>query len=119
MNRVTVVLLSAAISLAACSKEPEPSEAAGTSEASSLPRLPTSSSERVLLEGKMNFWMYEGDAGCYGSLERDGEEVQLWIDAESCGEKEYAEGEDAAVVVTFRSDEQYGPGKTYTIVEFQ
>lgn len=63
--------------------------------------------------------MYEGDAGCYGTIEKGAQEVQLWIDADSCGDKEYQESEPASVVVTYNPDNQYGPGKTYTIVEFQ
>ena len=62
--------------------------------------------------------MYEGAAGCYGAITDGATEVNLWIDAESCGEKEYDENEAASVEVTFNSDNQYGPGKTYTITSF-
>ncbi|WVM91099.1 hypothetical protein UMZ34_11075 [Halopseudomonas pachastrellae] len=30
--------------------------------------LPTGPHETITVSGKMTFWMYEGDAGCYGSL---------------------------------------------------
>ena len=84
-----------------------------------FPPLPTNSSERVKLNGKMSFWMYEGEAGCYGTIVKGSQEVQLWIDSDGCGEREYAENENASVEVTFRSDNQYGPDKIYTITRFQ
>ena len=68
----------------------------------------------------MVFWIYEGEGGCYDTLDRGGDEEQLWIDAAACGEREFAEGEQASVVVTFHSDEQWDESqKSYTIVEFK
>lgn len=120
MRKASIALICSTLLLTACSEEPggvggsEPSTAG-----SELPALPTTRSERVLLEGKMSFWMYEGDAGCYGTLVRGVEEVELWADVETCAEHEYADNEPAAVVVTYRSDEQWGAGDSYSIVEFR
>ena len=114
-NYLAIVALSC-VSIA-CSDSSE--EVAGSTSEASFPSLPTTSSERVVLEGKMAFWMYEGEAGCYGTIVKGSQEVQLWIDAGSCGDREYAENANASVEVTFRSDNQYGPGKTYTITRFQ
>ncbi|HET9047873.1 MAG TPA: hypothetical protein VFN29_02745 [Chiayiivirga sp.] len=116
LSNVAVTVLASVIALTACSNGAEP----GASSASALPTLPTNSSERVLIQGKMVFWMYEGEGGCFGTLDRGSDEVQLWIDANACGEREFTEGEQASVVVTFRSDEQWDESqKSYTIVEFK
>ncbi|MDX1408591.1 MAG: hypothetical protein R3330_10675 [Saprospiraceae bacterium] len=96
-----------------CSDSPDMSEA--DKESAGFPSGPD---ERALLTGSMSFWMYEGSAGCYGTLETGGQSVSLWVDADSCGEREYHEGESASVEVTFNPDNQYGPGKTYTITRF-
>ena len=69
--------------------------------------------------GKMAFWMFEGDAGCYGAIADGNSEVQLWVDADKCEDVEYSENEDASVEVTFSTENQYGPGDTYTITKFQ
>ena len=120
MNKRILIVTLFTILVAGCS-ESENSDVAENSTASgpSFPSLPTSSSERVQLKGKMAFWMYEGDAGCYGTITDGSSEVELWIDADSCGEREYPENEDASVEVTFNSENQYGPGKTYTITNFK
>ena len=112
---LTILTLSCV--LLACSDSSE--QVTESTSENSFPPLPTDSSERVNLSGKMSFWMYEGEAGCYGTIVKGSQEVQLWIDSNSCGEREYAENEDASVEVTFRSDNQYGPDKTYTITRFQ
>jgi len=107
------------VSLVACSgtKEsnpvPTPSKSAG-----SFPTLPTNTTETLVIEGEMVFWMYEGSGGCFGSLSDGSKEIQLWIDADSCGETEYAENENATVEVTFNTDNQYGTEVMYTIVNF-
>ena len=103
--------------LVACSDSSD--QASETVSGGSFPALPTSSSERVTLEGQMSFWMYEGDAGCYGTIVRGSREVQLWADADDCGHREYAENAFASVEVTYREDNQYGPGETYTIPRFK
>ncbi len=113
-NAIIAILFAAG--LAACSDSAD--ESSGTSAGSSFPPLPTSSSERVTLTGKMSFWMYEGAGGCFGTIASGSQEVQLWIDADGCGDQDYAENEDASVEVTFKADNQYGPGETYTITRF-
>ena len=67
----------------------------------------------------MSFWMYEGAAGCYGTITDGLSEVNLWVSEESCVEIDYSENEATSVEVTFRSENQYGPGKTYTITSFK
>jgi len=81
--------------------------------------LPESPTERVSLTGEMSFWMYEGAAGCYGTLASQGKEIQVWVDADTCGDREYEENERATLEITFNPDNQYGPGKTYTITGFE
>ena len=103
--------------LVACSDSSN--QASETVSGDSFPTLPTSSSERVTLEGQMSFWMFEGDAGCYGTIVKGSQEVQLWVGADTCGDREYAENEAASVEVTYKTDNQYGPGKTYTITRFK
>lgn len=110
-------ILLATVTLVACSDSGS-DQIEKTDQSSHFSSLPASSSERVVLKGKMSFWMYEGSAGCYGELMRGTEAIQLWVDAESCADKEFAENQDTSVEVTFNPDNQYGPGKTYTITKF-
>ena len=42
----------------------------------------------------------------------------LWIDADACGDTEYAENAPASVDITWLEDNQWGPGNTYTITRF-
>jgi len=105
--------------LVACSgtKESNPVPTPSKSEGS-FPALPTNTTETVVLDGEMVFWLYEGSGGCFGAISDGSKEVQLWIDAEACGETEYAENDDAVLEVTFNTDNQYGPEVMYTIVNF-
>lgn len=80
--------------------------------------LPERSSDRIKLAGEMSFWMYEGEAGCYGTLLSQGEEIQVWVDADACGEREYEENQQVTLELTFDPANQYGPGRTYTITAF-
>ena len=113
----TISLFSVLIFITACSdgNGPGPGQAASTNQVS----FPESPSERVNLTGEMSFWMYEGAAGCYGTLVSQGEEVQVWVDADTCGDREYEENQRATLELTFNPDNQYGPGKTYTITSFE
>ena len=115
MNRLFISIIAVAF-LSACSSSDDSSPL--SSAKSSFPSLPSSSAERVTLDGVMSFWMYEGDAGCYGTITDGAVEVNLWVDADSCGEKEFGENEAASIEVTFNPENQYGPGKTYTITSF-
>ena len=115
MNKLAIPLIALAC-LSACSDSNDADlKISGNS---TFPPLPSNSSERVTLTGKMSFWMYEGEAGCYGTITSGSEEVNLWIDADSCGEKVFDENEQVSVEVTFSPDNQYGPGATYTITRF-
>ncbi len=105
------------ITLAACSEPNNPKDA--VSSHASFPALPINPSETVIVSGKMVFWMYEGDGGCFGSISDGAQELQLWVDVTTCGEAEYKENESASVEITFNPKNQYGPGKTYTIVSFR
>ena len=111
----TLLAMSAALLVAACSDNG--TEAAGGS-AEGFDALPTSPAETRVVAGKMTFWMYEGDGGCFGYLANGASELQLWVDVDACGETEYAENQPAEVEVTFNPENQYGPGKTYTITRF-
>ena len=93
--------------------------AAGRPASTNHVSLPANPSERVNLTGEMSFWMYEGDAGCYGTLVSQGKEIQLWAGVDTCGDREYEENQRAALEITFNPDNQYGPGKTYTITSFE
>jgi len=118
MKRILLTIAIAA-SVAACSDtEDTNSHNSSSSAGNPFPTLPSSSLESAVLEGKMTFWMYEGDAGCYGSIFDGNAEVQLWVDATTCGDTDYAENAEARVEVTFNPDNQYGPGKTFTIKSF-
>ena len=116
MNKhILAIFLSSAIF--ACSDSSDPANETGSGE--SFPALPTSRSERVTLNGQMSFWMFEGEAGCYGTIVSDYQEVQLWVSADDCSDRDYGDNESASVEVTYRKDNQYGPGKTYTITRFK
>ncbi len=114
-KRLALIVISAALS--ACTDESTP--VAGTdSSAGGFPALPASPDQRVTLNGKMTFWMYEGDGGCFGSISDGVQEVELWVDVDTCGQVEYPENAAASVEVTYRPDNQYAPGELYTIVSF-
>ena len=87
--------------------------------ATPFPTLPASPSETVVLDGAMTFWMYEGDGGCFGTISDGVQELWLWVDVDTCGDVEYEDNEHTVVEVTFNPDNQFRPGKTYTIVGFR
>ncbi|WP_299595618.1 hypothetical protein, partial [uncultured Microbulbifer sp.] len=105
------------LALTACSSKENSTQASGS--VGKFPKLPTSSTEYTTLQGVMSFWMYEGAAGCYGTITDGLSEVNLWVSEDSCVEVNYSENEAASVEVTFISENQYGPGKTYTITSFK
>tara|TARA_R110001599_G_scaffold28969_5_gene99622 strand:- start:38629 stop:39075 length:447 start_codon:yes stop_codon:yes gene_type:complete len=113
----TFTLFVVLISIMGCSdgNAPEPDESAQSNQVS----LPEGPNDRVKLTGEMSFWMYEGAAGCYGAFVSQGKEVQVWVDADTCGDREYAENQPATLVLTFNPENQYGPGTTYTITSFE
>jgi len=114
-------LLAAIVMLTACSDNSgQNTVPAGSNPAASpgFPSLPSSADERVILNGKMTFWMYEGDAGCFGSISDGTQEVELWVDVDTCGQVEYPEDGTASLEVTFQPDMQLGQGPVYTIVNF-
>lgn len=113
----TIALFTVLIFIAGCSdgNRSESDQPASSNQIS----LPESPGERVNLTGEMSFWMYEGAAGCYGTLVSQGKEIQVWVDAETCGDREYEENQRASLELTFNPDNQYGPGKTYTITSFE
>ena len=111
----TVLLFSTV--LTACGKDSNEEPELGATSVDTLD-LPTSPSEKVLLKGKMTYWDWEGDAGCYGTFEKDGQEVQLWANADACENVEYKENQQVSIKVTFNPDEQWGPGNTYTVTNF-
>ena len=121
MRTTCLTIACLALALTACSSEPAANEEAvaeSTADTSAFPDLPTNPSETARVEGKMSNWFVEGEAGCYGSLENAGSTIQVWSDIETCGDRDYAEGAPAALVVTWRPDEQWA-GNTYSIVEFK
>jgi hypothetical protein len=108
------------ISIMGCSdgNAPESDESAQSNQANQV-SLPEGPNDRVKLTGEMSFWMYEGAAGCYGAFVSQGKEVQVWVDADTCGDREYAENQPATLELTFNPENQYGPGTTYTITSFE
>lgn len=101
--------------LAACS-DSAPGGAAYSGD--SFPDLPTSNTDMTTLEGLMTSWKYEGSTGCYGTISDGNTVVQLWMDALSCGDQNVKENEQVSIDVIFAEENQYGPGKTYTIIYF-
>ena len=113
----TIALFTVLLFIAGCSDGNGP--ASDQPASSNQVSLPESPSERVNLTGEMSFWIYEGAAGCYGTLILQGKEIQVWVDADTCGDREYEENQRATLELTFNPDNQYGPGKTYTITSFE
>lgn len=108
------------LGLAGCSDSSNEMAAPGASlSAMRFPTLPASPAETVVLDGVMTFWEYEGDGGCYGTISDGLQELWLWVDVDTCGEVNYQDNDRAIVEVTFNPDNQFGPGKTYTIVSFR
>ncbi len=116
----TFTLFVVLISIMGCSdgNAPESDEAAQSNQANQV-SLPESLNDRVNLTGEMSFWMYEGAAGCYGTFVSQGKEVQVWVDADTCDDREYAENQPVTLELTFNPENQYGPGTTYTIKSFE
>lgn len=119
MNTKAILILVAVAMVSSCSKTDSDEGVAADESGSAFGVLPTSTADQVSVSGDMSFWMYEGDAGCYGNLTKGGSEIQLWVDADKCGNVEYEENAPATLVITFNPNEQWGPGKTYTIVDFK
>ncbi|MEH6567295.1 MAG: hypothetical protein V7756_18365 [Halopseudomonas sp.] len=111
-------LLTALTALTGCSDGNEAESTIPAGNNVGFPALPAMPEERVTLNGRMTFWMYEGDGGCFGSISDGMQEVELWVDVETCDQVEYPENAPASVEVTYRPDNQYAPGKLYTIVSF-
>lgn len=119
-DKETLFLILFALFATACSKPDAESrpESTGSSSNAGFPSLPTTDAERVLIEGKMIGWFFEGDGGCFGTLKNGAQEVEVWAEADACEQKEYKENEPAAIVVTYRRSEQWAE-KSYSIVEFR
>lgn len=118
MNKFFIIIVVSVLSIGCSDSSNEPNNTDQAIQASHL-NLPTSTSEKMVISGEMIFWMYEGSAGCYGDILVKGVEINLWINENSCGEKEFKENQAASVEITFNPKNQYGPGKTYTITSFK
>lgn len=109
-----LLVLSFSVLISSCGNNSDDVPAQGAAQAAV--ELPPQSGEIVEISGVMTFWMHEGSAGCYGTLESDSNEIQLWSDADRCGDSDFTENEQATVRIRYSEDNQYGPGTTYTVV---
>ncbi len=99
-----VLLSSIVISqLSACSESRNENE---VSDSSSYVSLPTNSSSPVEIEGEITFWMWEGDAGCYGEINSAGNVIELWSEADLCVDEKITEGEVRTLSIIFEQDMQ-------------
>lgn len=102
----TIKILAAAIvisQLSACSESSNENEAYASS---SYISLPTDSSSPVDIEGEITFWMWEGDAGCYGEINSAGNVIELWSEADLCVDEKVTEGEVRTLSIIFEQDMQ-------------
>lgn len=85
-----------------------------------FPTLPSSTSEVTTIKGSMEWWFWEGDGGCFGTITDGRQNVELHSEADLCEPIEYSEGEEAVLSITFDSNKQYLPNgqKLYSIVKF-
>lgn len=89
--------------LSACSQSSNENE---DSSSSSYISLPTDSSTPVEIEGEVTFWMWEGDAGCYGEINSGGKVVELWSEADLCVDEKVTEGEVRTFSIIFEEAKQ-------------
>jgi len=116
MTRKVLFAIMISVLISACSKKSNDTPDQGAA----LPaNLPPKTGEVVTVSGNMSFWFYEGSGGCFGTLEADGAEIQLWTDVDLCGDRDYEENEKATLRIKYREDNQYGPDTIYTVVGFR
>ncbi|WVM91944.1 hypothetical protein ULG90_19265 [Halopseudomonas pachastrellae] len=80
--------------------------------------LPTGPHETITVSGKMTSGCTKATPAATAACSPAVRRVELWIDADACGDTEYAENAPASVDITWREDNQWGPGNTYTITRF-
>jgi len=117
MQFLFLALLIVGLVVTACSKDSD--DAPQLAEArSEPPKLPTGSDEVVQLKGTMSFWIHEEATGCYGILKVGRQDVQLWSSSKKCAGVKYSDDQSTRLKVTYKPENQYGPGMTYTVVGF-
>lgn len=118
MNKIVSALFTAVL-ISGCSDTGSSNTPTTSGSQTGFSSLPESSAEKVTVSGNMIAWLYEGDGGCFGTLRSGSSEIELWADVETCGDKDYADDEEASVEITYNTGNQYGDDKTYTITEFK
>jgi hypothetical protein len=121
MNKSAFLIVLTAIYVLGCSKPESGSspDSAKVEASTDFPGLPTSAADKATVSGNMSTWMADGDGGCFGTLAKGKSEIEVWAEADACENIDYEDNALATLVVTFKADEQWGAGKSYSIVEFK
>ena len=106
--------------VAACSSDNEEVNTDVVDKFNSFPNLPTSTEEKIVLEGSMEWWFWEGDGGCFSTITDGRKNVELHSEADLCVKVDYNEGQEAKIKITYDPNKQYSSdGKPmYSIVTF-
>ena len=122
MNRKTLFYLVTffTVFIASCSETEIEAEAeASTATSVSLP-LADAGSQRI--ESVVTFWLWEGDAGCFGELDISGKTINVWAEADLCVDEEVQEGSKISIDIALESEKQSyisaDGTPTYSVVGF-
>jgi hypothetical protein len=82
-----------------------------------FPQLPTNTSEVIEITGAIQWWFWEGDGGCFGTISDGHKHIELHALADLCEPIEYDEGQTAVIKITYDPNEKFR-GKVYSILHF-
>lgn len=114
---LTPFILFLVLGIAACSKSKNTAVTL-----TPFPLLPEDSSNPVTLTGKVTNWLFEGDAGCFGSITDGNASIEVYSTADLCENVEVDQNAMISVNIVFdvqiQKDIGDGEHPAYTIVEF-
>ena len=112
------IILISMLFLVACSDSGD-----NASKLSPFPEMPKDKSTLVQLTGKVDFWLFEGDAGCYGTLTDGLNKVEVYSEAIICEKVTVSEGSVITVDIIYDSQisdiVSDGEKPSYTIIAFR
>jgi hypothetical protein len=118
MKTLIAAVLSTSLLIIACSDSTETSAA----KLAPFPALPKAVTNSVTLSGRVVDWLFEGDAGCFGTLTDGIRNINVYSKADICEPAHVQTDLLITVTIIFdigiQQDVGDGTGPAYTITQF-